>query len=275
MKRYALLITIAFLTFSACNQHNRQKNNITVISNDVFLKETKYSLKTTPQILDNFSGSVLELARLDTTNYYYGENVIEEDSAFRQILIGKFLDKKTIIATEINVKDTLINFYTLESGNWKKIGSEKTEISIYKINFEDLDDDNRNEIIVSTSSNMNSNTWQEVYYYSRKTNTVNYAGSYATDYVIKKDKKQIEETYEGSWYMDQSKTLYEWQQEKLVPIRKIILAKGEAVAENGNITFEYYENPAKSIDGLKLKFKEPYDDSKKQKKLWDSFFNGQ
>ncbi|MFB9079408.1 hypothetical protein ACFFLS_05935 [Flavobacterium procerum] len=270
MQRYLLIIAL-FLTFSACN-HTKHKN-VTVIPNAVFLKETNDSSKTTKQILDKFLESVLQLAQTDTTNYFYGEDSIEDDKVFRQILIGKFIDKKKIIATEINIKDTIINFYLLESGNWKRIGSEKTNIFIYRINFDDLDGDNRNEIITSTSPNMNGNTWQEVYYFSKKTNTINYAGSFSTDYIVKKDKKQIEETYEGSWYMDNSKTLYEWRQEKLVPIKQIILAHDVPVSYESKLTFEYYENHTNEIEGLKLKFKEPYDDdNKKQKLLWDNFF---
>ncbi|MCL9805474.1 hypothetical protein NAT51_08070 [Flavobacterium amniphilum] len=275
MKRYILILTVLFLTFCACNNHNGHKENVTVIPNDVFLKETNDGSKTTKQILDEFSESVLELVRVDTTDYFYGENVIEDDSAFRQILVGKFIDQTKIIATEINIKDSVINFYLLDNENWKLIGSEKTNIPIYRIDFEDLDGDNRSEIITSSNRNMNGNTWQEVYYCSSQSNTIHYAGSYSTEYVIKKDKKQIEETYEGSSYMNASKTLYEWKQEKLVPIRQIILAQDQSAAESGNIIFEYYENSTNDIEGLKLKFKEPYDDNKKQKELWDNFFNKQ
>lgn len=58
---------------------------------------------------------------------------------------------------------------------------------------------------------MNGNNWQEVYRYSDKSKTIKYAASFSTDYVLKKGKKQIEETYEGSWYINKSKTLYEWR----------------------------------------------------------------
>lgn len=121
--------------------------------------------------------------------------------------------------------------------------------------------------------NMNGNTWQEVYYNSKNKNTIKYAGSFSTDYVINK-KWQIEETYEGSWYMDSSKTLYEWRQEKLVPVKQIILSHNPPVSEDSKLTFEYYENPTNNLDGLELKFKEPYnDDNEKQSNLWENFFS--
>jgi hypothetical protein len=233
------------------------------------------SNKTTKQILDNFLPSILAFSKADTSTFYYGDNLIEEDSIFRKIIVGKFIDETTIIATEINIKDTIINFYYLDKDTWKLIGSEKTNITIYKTEFEDLNGDNKNEIITSTSRNMNGNTWQEVYYYSDKSKTIKYSGSFSSDYQIKKDKKQIEETYTGSWYMDNSKTLYEWQQEKLIPIKQIILKHTQPVSEPGKLTFEYYENSTNAINGLRLKYKEPYnDDDKKQQQLWDNFFNG-
>lgn len=274
MNRYILTI-ISILTFCACNNIDSQNKSVGTLSNDIFLQETNDSTKTTKQILDNFLTSVLAFVQADTSNFYYGDNVIEDDSIFRQLIVGKFIDKTAVIATEINIKDTIINFFYLDKETWKLIGSEKTNIPIYKVEFEDLNGDDKNEIVISTSQNMNGNTWQEVYCFSDKTNTIKYAGSFSTDYEIKKDKKQIEETYEGSWYMDNSKTLYEWRQEKLVPIKQIILAHEQPISENGKFSFEYYENSTNDIDGLKLKYKEPYsDDNKQQQQLWDNFFSG-
>lgn len=261
------------MAFCACHNLDKQKSNVVIISNDHFLQDVNDSTKSTKQILNKILPSVLALAKADTSAFYYGENVIEKDSLFRQLLIGKFVDKTKIIATEINIKDTIINFFYLDKENWKLIGSEKTNIPIYKIEFEDLNGDDKNEIVISTCSNMNGNSWKEVYHYSDKTNTIKYAGSFSTDYEIKKQKKQIEETYEGSWYMDQSKTLYEWRQEKLVPIKQIILAHEQNTPVNGKLTFEYYENSTNEIEGLKLKFKERYTSNKKQKELWDNFFS--
>lgn len=75
--------------------------------------------------------------------------------------------------------------------------------------------------------------------------------------------------------MDASKTLFEWRKEKLVPIKQIILAHNKPVTDDSKLTFEYYENLTNDIDGLKLKFKEDYnDDNEKQQQLWDNFFSG-
>lgn len=272
MNHYTTIL-LSLLIFCSC-KNSESKKIVSVISNEIFLKEVNDSTKTTRQILEKFSESILSFAKTDTSSFYYGNTIVEEDTIWRQIVVGKFVDRKAIIATEVNIKDTLINFYRLDSGKWKQIGSEKMHIPIFRIDFEDLDSDNRNEIVTATNFNMNGNSWKEVYRYSTATNTIQYAGSFSTDYVVKKDKKQIEETYEGSWYMDTSKTLFEWRKEKLVPIKQIILAHNKPVTDNSKLTFEYYENLTNDIDGLKLKFKEDYnDDNEKQQQLWDNFFS--
>lgn len=258
----------------ACNNIDRQKTTFEIISNDNFLKELSDNKKTIEQILEKITPSVLVFAKADTSDFYYGNNTIENDSIFRHLLVGKVVNKGTILATEINLKDSIINFYILDKDYWELIGSEKINIPIFKLEFKDLDGDDNNEIITSTSRNMNGNAWQDIYYFSGKTKTIKYAGSFSTHYIVQKDKKQIEETYEGSWYMDKSKTLYEWRQEKLVPLKKIILAYQQPLSENGKLSFEYYENSTNEIDGLQLIFSEPYrNDNKKQKQLWDNFFS--
>lgn len=268
------ILILFLIVFTCCNFESKQ-NKAEIFSNSFFLKETNDSSKSTLQILHNFLPSVLALAKADTCNFYYGDYIIEDDCIFRQILIGKLIDKETIIVTEINIKDTTINFYYLDKENWKMIGSEKINIPVYQIDFEDLDGDNNNEIVTSTGTNMNANKWQEVYYYSKKANTIKYAGSFSTDYIIKKERKQIEQTYEGSWYMDNSKTLYEWRDEKLVPIKQIVIVHEQPISENGKLTLEYYENKTNNLNGLTLKYEKPFNNNnKKQQQLWNNFFTG-
>ncbi|MCC6413378.1 MAG: hypothetical protein IT270_17080 [Saprospiraceae bacterium] len=260
-------------TLFACNNGDSYGKNNKPMSNYNFLQDTNDSTKTTKQILDKYLPSVLTLSQVDSISFYYGKNEIEDDSIFRLLLIGKFVDQSKIFATEIDIKNNFINFFYLDKNSWKKIGSEKINIPLYKIEFEDLNGDDKNELVVSTFWNMNGNSWKEVFIYSDETNTIKYAGAFSTDFEVKRDRKQIEQTFEGSWYADNSKTLYEWRNEKLVPIKQIILAHDQPVTENGKLTFEYYENPTDEIKGLKLKFKERYhEDNKKQQRLWDNFF---
>ncbi|WP_373552745.1 hypothetical protein [Haliscomenobacter sp.] len=262
------------LLFILCACHGVETQN-GIIPNEVFLSDTRDSTKTTQAILNKFIPSSLALAQADTSDtFFYGNNVIEEDSLFRQLLIGKMIDSANIHAVEIDLKDTMIQFFQLRHQAWKPMGNARINIPIYSIEFEDLNGDNKKEIITSTWRNMNGNSWKEVYCQSKKTGTIQYAGSFSTDYVVNKTKKQIEETYFGSWYIDPSLTLYEWRNEKLVPIKQLIIAHDRPVTENGKSTFEYYENASNDLKGLKLVFKEPYSEAnQKQQQLWDDFFS--
>lgn len=265
---------IFLLLFILCVCHRVETQN-GIIPNEVFLSDTRDSTKTTQAILNKFIPSSLALAQADTGGtFFYGNNVIEEDSLFRQLLIGKLIDSANIYAVEIDLKDTMIQFFQLRQQAWKSMGRERINIPIYSIEFEDLNGDDKKEIITSTWRNMNGNSWKEVYCHSEKTGTVQYAGSFSTDYVVNKAKKQIEESYFGSWYMDPSLKLYEWRNEKLVPIKQLIIAHDQPVTENGKSTLEYYENATNDLKGLKLVFKARYSDANpKQQQLWDNFFS--
>lgn len=274
MKEFRFTVLILII-LTSCINTDSSKRIIDVIPEDVFTKDINDKTQSTKSILEKFKQSIIAISKADTTTFYYGNNVIDEDTLFRQILIGKFIDDKNIIAIEVNLKDTLIIFYSLNHKNeWKTSGSERTNIEVYSIDFEDLNGDSINEIITSTSPNMNSNSWKEVYCYSKIYKTIKYAGSFSTDYNVNKIKKEIEETYEGSNYMDQSKTLYQWRQEKIVPIKRLIIAHNNDGSNKS--TLEYYENMTSNIDGLKLISKTLYNnDNEKQRKLWDNFFNKQ
>ncbi len=272
MKKILALIILASALFS-CKKPQKPTQ---IWSNAKFLSAAKDSTKTTQSILDSIAPSVTEKAKTDSTTFYFGrkESEILEEEPFREITIVKLLNDSQIIATEIHFRDSIVNFYKLSKGKWAKIGSEKTDFDIFRIAFDDLDSDGKNEIITSTSPNMNGNRWFNVYRYSEKTKTVKYAGSFSTDYIVDKARKQIAETYEGSWYMDSQKTLYEWRGEMLVPIKRIVIAHELPVKnESGKLFFDYYENGSDKIDGLKRKSREVYVSDEKQNRFWDHFFD--
>lgn len=256
----SIIILCGFIIISCSNKPTK------IYTNKEFLTAVLDSTKTTKDLLNKFTPSIVAIA--DST--YYGEQeYIENDTVSRSLFMGKFIDK-SIIAIEIRFKDTCINFYKLSDKTWKLIGTEKTQIPIFNIKFEDLNGDKHNEIITSTAPNMNGNTWQEVYI--QNNGKIKYAGSFSTDYKINNDKKEIEESYEGSWYMSRTKTLYRWIDYQLIPVRQVVLNIDPSSYENPKVTFEYYENKSNTMNGLTLKFKEPYLHNEKQNKIWDNFF---
>ena len=186
-------------------------------------------------------------------------------------IVGKFIDSTRIFALSIIPEDTIITFHRFDNNNWKKIGSH-TAISdvIFMIDFIDMDNDRNNEIIVRTPPNMNGNTWQDVFRYSVENDSIELAGSFSTDFEIKKENKTVEVTYEGSWYMTPEKTLYQWHNNRLIAIKMISLPLKTDTKTDDRI-FRYYENPFTDKDTLVLKIEAPYK-GKKYKDMWDNFF---
>ncbi|RZJ71788.1 hypothetical protein [Flavobacterium sp.] len=269
MKRYFVAISIV-LTLLSCQKPEKPTK---LLSNRAFLSQVNDSTKTTKAILDSILPSVLELSKSDTATFFFGHDEFLDEEPFREILIGRFLDRSQVLATEVHFRDSTINFYALADRKWNKTGSEKTDFAIFSIDFDDLDNDGKPEILTSSSPNMNGNRWLNIYRFSNKTKTIKYAGAFNTDYKIKKNAKQIEETYEGSAYMDSWKTLYEWRDEMLVPVKKVVLAHEFPVKnDDEKLFFDYYENASNGIDGLELKRREVYDGNEKQSAIWDTFF---
>jgi len=191
-----------------------------------------------------------------------------EDNPISHI-VGKFIDSTQIFALNYNHTDTLINFYRFEQGKWKIIGSHTAiaDSMTFLVGFIDMDNDKYNEIIVRTPPNMNGNTCQDVFRYSAEKDSVELAGSFSTDFEIKKEKKTVEVTYEGSWWMTNSKTLYKWHNNKLIPEKSLELSIKDGTLECEDYILEYFEKS----DTLTSIFKVPYK-GKKYKDIWDNFF---
>lgn len=188
-------------------------------------------------------------------------------------VVGKFIDSTKIYALSILPEDTLISFHSFNDNSWQQIGTHKAiSDAIFQIDFIDMDNDMKNEIIVRTPPNMNGNTWQDIFRYSIDYDSIELAGNFSTDFEIKKESKTVEETYEGSWYMTPTKALYQWHNNKLIAIKLIALPLVESDIRNDDRIFYYYENPSLDKDTLILKIRTPYK-GKKYKDIWDNFFD--
>lgn len=266
-----IIIFILFILYF-WNFDNR-KISIPSVPSDSIAVDLKNSVKKTEKFLNELIPSLKEFIKVDTSIIFY--NNFETDEQYKPILvIGKFIDSTKIYAVDISVTDKLINFYYFDNIKWRLVGSKKLDIEVFKVEFEDLNGDNKNEIIATSFYNMNGNRWMEVYSRSSKTDSIKYAGNFTTNYKVNKSDKTIEVTYGGSWYMDQEKTLYQWNQDKLIPVKKAVHGLKEKIMTCTDYFIEYYENPTLDKDTLILKMRESYDEkNEKQKKLWDNFFD--
>ena len=258
-KQVAFSFILVF--FIGCMPSQKKKEKVTMMSNMELSKKIKDSSLTTTSILNDL------LSNIENEQKYfcYGDSLFE-DNRKRQLMITTIKKPAQTVAIEYLAHDSIVNFYTIYQKHWKCIGSEKTRIPIYTIDFEDLDGDEKPEIISKTSKNMNGNSWMEIYYRKSATN-ISYAGNFSTDYEIIKGKKQIKESYEGSEYMDPSKTLYEWKNQQLIPLKKIQITH----KEDGNSYFEIYTNPKLELEGLELIQSERYINNEKQNTIWGNF----
>lgn len=195
-------------------------------------------------------------------------------------MVGKIIDGQNIHALYYDDRDTLLNFYYFDraKAKWKMIGSERPVWEqIYYISIEDMDGDNRNEIITFSHPNMNGNTFKEIYYCSKNNDSIHIAASFFTStYEVDKITQTVRTDYSGSWYMPLIQTLYKWHGEKLITRKEIKLELEEdAAMGSGHYILSYYENPLKEneflVDSLALIYEFPFDEAKHQH-LWDNFF---
>lgn len=203
-------------------------------------------------------------------------NDIEDNDV---LVIGKFIDGKQTFAIAYDIKNSSVIFYRLVKDKWKKIGDrqQQKDETYQKIYFEELNGKQGLEIIMATHPNMNGNMWMEVFSYLENEDKIIFSGDFSTNYEINLKDTTITEDYGGSWYMDQTKTLYTWRNNFLVPIRKSILIVPKSM-DSSTYKLEYYENLSNknlydSTECLNLIFGETYNKrNKKHKKYWNDFF---
>ncbi|MBK5720429.1 hypothetical protein JGH11_06055 [Dysgonomonas sp. Marseille-P4677] len=229
-----------------------------------------------PVYLDSISPDIKKFTEKSDTIY---DIAYHKDGHFSHI-IGKIIDEQNVYALLYDDKDTLLNFYyfDLAKTKWKQIGSERPVWEqIFDVSIEDMDGDNRNEVITFSYPNMNGNTFKEIYYFSPNNDSVHIAASFFTStYEADKIAKTVRTYYGGSWYMPLILTLYKWHGENLIimkEIRKNLVE--DAPMGSDHYILSYYENPLKGdehvVDSLSLIFEFPFEKAKHQY-LWDNFF---
>lgn len=196
-------------------------------------------------------------------------------------MVGKIIDEQNIHALYYDDRDTLLNFYCFdrEKAKWKIIGSERPVWErVFDISIEDIDGDNRNEVVTFSFPNMNGNTFKEIYYFHKNNDSIHIAADFFTSsYEVDKTTKTVRTNYLGSWYMPLRQTLYKWYGEKLIIMKEIVLElKEDSPMGSDDYLLSYYENTSlKSdsiVDSLTLIYNVPYI-KKKHIHLWNNFFN--
>lgn len=220
------------------------------------------------------SKNIFKLKAYPDSIFYLRSNFYIDCSENPNLLFaGRLIGDEKFYGIDYSCKDSLLVFYRLDDETWNVIGREKVD-DFYTIEFEDLDGDKRNEIITSTFPNMNGNSFKEVFYCSQKKDTIKYAGNFSSHYTVNLAKKRVEVEYGGSWYANLEKTIYEWHDEKLIPIKEVVLSLKKSDMKHDAQFISYYENPTRDKDTLILKFKRTYrEKNMKLYNLWENFFD--
>jgi hypothetical protein len=175
----------------------------------------------------------------------------------------------------LRLPDGYSKLYLFEIKNQQLIELEHFDVGSFCpfIKLEDLNNDPIPEILAESHPNMNGNQWISVISYNPATHSFVRSGNYTTDYTIDRQQKKIFVEYSGSWYMDHSRTCYQWRGLKLLPLKEARIQLTSSMT--GTENFLYLENPffTSGIDTLILQ-KEWLNDEKNPEiqRLWDDIF---
>jgi hypothetical protein len=167
--------------------------------------------------------------------------------------------------------------YLFEIQNYRFVELQRFEHGFYgpEVDISDLNADGLPELSIWSHPNMNGNSWNLVLAYNPAAGRFEEAGHFSTDCTIDSLHHRVFEEYAGSWYMPNTRTLYAWQGRRLLRVKqaRIELAGGFMGSES---LFFYLENPLfqQGIDSLQLREQGVYRETRRQKQLWESIFEG-
>lgn len=194
-------------------------------------------------------------------------DTFNDDEPGNHFAIGEIFELGKIHAVYASVPDSSIVFYELKWRGWQRIGREKCA-DFNLITLRDLDADGKNELISETGTNMNGNIGYCFYKMSDSGN-VALVGEFFGRYSIGGN-HTVQYIYEGSWYMDSNYVLYNWTDDRLIPVRSATLSRKKTDAVQSPRWLIYEENRSGQLVQI---FKETFRDRKKQRYLLDHIFD--
>lgn len=199
------------------------------------------------------------------------------DTANGQIVaFAKLKDNNELFAivypnTFDNENQPNVLFYALKNDKWILVSKfESNEVNYFEIR--DINNDGVREIQSIGYPNMNGNYWNNFYSYSEKQNKFIDGGSFFSSmYEFKPQVNRIEVEYGGSWYMPNTKTIYYWKNQKLIPFKEVEVGLKIADMKHDDYYIKYSENLTLEKDSVQLVYKKSFR-SKKLNQFYDNFF---
>ncbi len=175
------------------------------------------------------------------------------------------------IFTNFGKERDVIKFYVLENKEWNLVDSFETDELSYYLNV-DLNNDGVKEIHTIGYPNMNGNHWNNFYSFSKEENKFMYGGGFFSSmYEFKPQLNRIEVEYGGSWYMPNTKTIYYWKNQKLIPFKEVEVGLKIADMKHDAQYIKYSENLTLEKDSVQLVYKKSFR-GKKLNQFYDNFF---
>lgn len=204
--RIAALVAL-FFTLNAFCATQRQPKKFQPINDSI------------PKILYTYLPKLKESTSRDSLIFPYEPFYDEQEGKY--MVIGRLVDDKAIHAISATAKDSSITFYEYQNPEWKIVGKEKL-VNFDNFYFEDMDGDTKNELVAQSGTNMNGNREYTIFRLSQKVRKIERICDFFGRYQLIPGKK-LAYSYEGSWYSDNIYTLYQWKDDKLLPIRSVTL----------------------------------------------------
>lgn len=162
-------------------------------------------------------------------------------------------------------------FYILKDQEWVLVSKfDSSEVSSFEI--VDVNNDGVREIQSIGYPNMNGNYWNDFYSFSKEDNKIIAGGDFFSSmYEFKPQVSRIDVEYSGSWYMPNTKTIYYWKNQKLIPFKEVEVGLKIADMKHNDYYIKYSENLTLEKDSVQLVYKKSFR-GKKLNQFYDNFF---
>lgn len=279
---------LLLLTVTSCksNKSNLTKNNNDSISDTTIVVNTdtvtyQKVQETEKEIVVNIDSVLkaninIQIDYQDSLVYVLGIKEFYDTANGQIVAFTKLKDNSELFAivypnTFDDEMQPNVLFYTLKNEEWVLVSKlDSSEVNFFEI--VDINNDGVREIQSIGYPNMNGNYWNNFYSFSKDENKfIDGGGFFSGQYKILANKSKLEVVYEGSWYMPNTKTIYYWKNQKLIPFKEVEVGLKIADMKHNDYYIKYSENLILEKDSVQLVYKKSFR-GKKLNQFYDNFF---
>ena len=166
---------------------------------------------------------------------------------------------------------TNVLFYMLKHDKWVLVSKFESD-GVFYFEIVDINNAGVREIQSICYPNMNGNYWNNFYSFSKEENKFIDGGSFFSSmYEFRPKSSRVEVEYGGSWYMPNTKTIYYWKNQKLIPFKEVEVGLKIADMKHDAQYIKYSENLSLEKDSVQLVYKKSFR-GKKLNQFYDNFF---